>query len=440
MNGFTTSIALTRLVAVLMALGGTLGALATAQAAPGDGLRAGNLRLSPGLRLGTAFDSNVYYLANDESARQPGAPTALIEPRLQLSTIDPVDVQWSFDGAVGWTHYLSDDRNLVGQSGLATNLAGAVVINPEGLVSLRIGESFVRTNETPDDVSDVALNRIVNRAGLRLGLHPTGRVLESYLSYDFMLMRHNIFPDVDRNGHELLWRASWKFLPRTALLAQADWRMIGYNEALRRPSRGTATEQNVFPNVDSAPLRLYGGLSGLITNRLGLRLLGGYGIGFYDDGEDFSGLVTQLEGSYAFGPSGRDQKLRLGYERNFQDSIISNFSAFHRFSGGYEHKLSQGRVRLGLASNLTLRDYSELPVTQVTLDDSVVNLPENVSDLLLGINANLGLDLAPWWKADLGYSYSSNFTEDRIDISGPFEDVLRAFSRHHLNLTTTFAY
>ncbi|MBA2662526.1 MAG: hypothetical protein H0U74_09550 [Bradymonadaceae bacterium] len=410
------------------------------RAEPGDGLRSGNLQLSPGVMLGTGFDTNLFYGSGSEEIRQ--APMGILEPRLKIATIEPTNFDLAFNGAVGWTQYFSLQEDAVTrQSGLSSALSGSGTLNPRGNLSLRLSNHFLRTNETPSSSSDDSVNRIWNRSGVVLGFHPGGRVLESHLSYNYTVYRHNLYTNLDRGSHGLGWRSSWKFLPKTALVADATYSIVGYRGA-------QADDAERIVKVNSTPLRLLGGVNGLLTNRLGAKLMAGYAWGFYDAGDSFQGVVGLAEGYYGFGSHGMNNRLRIGYEYNFRDSPISNYYTFHRVFGGYEQGLMNNRLRLGLETETQIRDYRYAGggVRLPTANGGEVETPNSVNDLSVGVRASAGYQLSAWWNAELSYRFGTNFTDDQIRVfeqSGdiePSQIILREFVRHHIMFQTTFTY
>ncbi|TXC75698.1 hypothetical protein FRC91_09340 [Bradymonadales bacterium TMQ1] len=416
---------------------------ASASAEWGDGVGGGNLRLHPGVTLGAGFDSNLYYSSSRESSSIRQAPEGFVQPGLRLETPDPGMWDLNGDASVGWRQYLSSEETVAAQSGLSANLGANLTWNPRGAVSFRLSETFVRTNEAPSYESAESVNRIFNRAGAMLGFHPGGRVLETYLSYDFSLYRHNIYKELDRHTHHIGWNGHWSFLPKTAFVASADYRRIGYESPVQGgPSGEVISADGRLLNTNSNPLRLLGGLRGLITQRVTLGLQAGYGWGFYQDpnGPDFRGLLVKAEASYQFGPVDLDSRIRAGYQRDFADSTIGNFYTYHRALVGFQQGLVGGRLKLGVEADAQMRDYADLGVSRVQTQDNVIIIPENLSDLLVGVEGEASVELRRGWDLGLSYRFVSNFTKDVVQVEGPAESSVRDYQRHHVVLTTTLTY
>lgn len=406
----------------------------SAVAEPGDGISAGNLTLHPGIRLVGGFDSNVFFLSRDEQELR-SSPSVKVTPFLEINTDEPDVFNLSLDASVGWLQYLTpDDEIIQSHSGLESDVNLIIGINEKGAFSLTLEDEFERTNEPPDTVSTFAFDRTLNRAGITLGLHPSGRVFQHYLSYDWTVNFHDQLEEIDRHIHDFTLRNYWKFLPRTAFVLTGDLGFVRYDEATR--NRGDRT----FPNVDSMPLRITGGITGLFTNRLSLKIVGGWGFGFYEQGETFSGFLADLRASYAIGTFSEKSRVYLGYERQFGDATIANFSSWHRPYIGYEQGLSNRRLRLRLRGEVLFRSYEGSFSGLHNVVGGQVDLPIQLDDTLLRIRAGVDFNLTRWLALGLNYNLSSNLTEDRITATGSAQDSLRNYTRHFVGLGLTVKY
>ncbi len=409
----------------------------TATAEWGEGVQGGPFVVHPGLSLSVGFDSNVYYASERESNSLRQSPEGVIEPSMALEMADPGVWDLSGEAAVGWRQYLTDDEAVRSQSGLSANVDLNSHWNAEGTASFALSNEFVRTNETPSSATRRASNRLFNRTGAMVGLHPGAGLLETYGSYDFSFYRHNLYPDLDRHTHHFGWDGHWAFLPKTSLTAEVDYRMIRYEQEFRGADVGSDER---LQNVDSDPIRVRGGIEGLLTPRVSLGLRGGYGWAGYQEGPDYSGILAQVEASYQFGTIEYDNRLRAGYERDFRDSSVGNFYTTHRFLTGYEQGFVDNRLRLELEADAQIRDYAPTGITTAQTEDFEFQFPEELSDLLVGVSASTNLEIRKGWDAGVRYSFRSNFTDDEIAVLGPGEDVIRDYQRHHVLLTTTLRY
>ncbi len=403
-------------------------------AEPGDGISAGNLKLQPGVTLLGGFDSNVFFLSRDESELL-SSPSVKVTPFLNINTEEPDVFNLSLNASVGWLQYLSPDEEVIqGHSGLESEVNFGLGINEKGAFSLKLEDSFARTNETPDTISSVPFDRTINRAGATLGLHPSGRVFQHFLSYDWTINLHDQFSDIDRQMHDITLRNYWKFLPKTAFVLTGDIGFIHYHEASRQ--RGNQT----FANSSSMPVRVTGGITGLFTNRLSLKLVGGWGWGIYDQGVTFSGFLADVRVNYAIGSTSEKSSVYLGYERDFGDATIANFSSWHMPYIGYEQGFSNRRLRLKLRGDYLLRTYEGSFFGLHNVAGGQVDIPEVLGDGLLRLKAGVDFDITRWFSVGVEYKLTSNLTEDRLDGSGSAEDTVRNYTRHFVGLGLTVKY
>ncbi len=398
----------------------------------GDGLQAGNLLLTPGATFNTAFDTNVFRLSVQE--RTPvGAPYVQLIPFLQVSSIDGDSVDFRVDARVGWQQYIEvGDQPLEGQSGLTADAGLDLLFNRAGAVSFAIGERFRRTNEAPPEPGGEAYNRLVNRLGATLGVHPGGRVFQHFLSYDWNVHFFDEFPDLNKTVHDLTLKNYWRFLPKTAAVLNADLQIIQYSQDTR--------DVGDFANVASTPLRLTAGLSGLFTRRMSAKLLGGWGFGFYQAGPDFSSFLIDAQIAFAFGNLAEKNKLFLGYERNFQDSSIANFASYHRPYAGYEQGFGNRRLLLSIRGDATIRQYEGSPLGDfLSPSGESVTINAGLDDLLIGVNTGLDYNIKKWWSVGLHYHFNANLTDDVLNV-GDGSEIVREYSRHLVLLSTTVKY
>jgi hypothetical protein len=416
----------------------------TAHAEAGDGLRAGDLKLNPRLTLSGAYDENVFRLDREERAnRVSTAPMLSIEPGLEISTIDPTSVDFSMDGSVEWEQYISQDPALQAQSGLqgAGNLSA--VLSPQGSLSLTLSDDFTYRNEPPPYPSRKSWNRLVNAAGAEIGIHPGDRILEVGLGYNYVVHRYltDNLQDLDKDTHEFTLDVAWKFLPKTALVLDTDAHLVRYGRAIRgRQGAG-------LRNVDSNPIHVRGGLSGLLSNRISVRLLGGHGWGLYDSGPTYRGLLALADITFKYGNLEMDNRVTAGYERSFSDSTVGNYFGYHRGYLELRQNLLEKRLGLSLTGSYTRRDYASFQ----TDTQNGLNVTENqkgeqvffddLEDNQLEVTAGVHGKFFDWWDTSLEYTYDANLSGNRIDVpaSGNAR-YFRRYQRHYVMLSTTLKY
>ncbi len=340
-----------------------------------NGVGSGNVAFHPGVSLEGGFDSNVFF--DDAQERVTTSPVLGVVPKLSLKTRRPTSVDLTLDASVLYLQYLSEDQKVLDQSGFDLKLDGKAIFNPNGAIALKISDNFTRTNEAPNGVGFDSYNRVFNRLSGGVLIQPGGKVLTAEVGGAFSIFSHTYLPDLDRQMLSLGADVKWRFLPKTAVIAQLGWDFISYDTKQRTipfhddESIPSFLEPFVndtgIQNIDSKPLRLQAGLAGLVGPRFSVVLLGGYGAGFYEEGEDFSGFIGRAEVAYEIGPTSR---FRLGYMRDFADSSFANFFTFHKVYARHKQQLF-GRLDLSLEGAFQLQEYALNPgpvLDQVSVD------------------------------------------------------------------------
>lgn len=402
-------------------------------AAPGEGLRAGMLKLSPGIGFSATFDSNVFYSSDRQGPIS--APSMTIRPFFTVTTEEPDMVDLFFRASVGWQQYIPLDEQVVlsRQSGLSTDLHGGFTLNPNGAVSLKLEDQLQRTNETPAGPQTFAINRLMNRLGVGLGLHPGGRVFQHYLNYNWLVYRHIQIPDIDRMVHNFQLKNFWRFFPRTAFVLDVDWSLIRYDVPFR--------DGVPLPNHNSSPLRISGGISGLVTNRINLQIRGGYGWAFYVDGPTHRGALIRTQLSYQLVPTDADSRLFAGYEYGFSDTQIASYFTYHRPFVGYGHGLMNRRLTLSLMADASMRNYVGIPEGLFASGTGIINYPNQLGDVLIRGSAGATFRIQRWWSVGAEYALQMNITEDHVTSNIPGDESgLRDYVRHVFMFQTRVVY
>jgi hypothetical protein len=421
----------------LIAICALLSAPAPAAAEPGDGVQNEYFVLQAGVNIQGGVNTNLFF--QDEGEETPGVvPQLLFQPYLGITNQKNSKVDFNLDWRLGWTQYASSEDTVLDQSGLNTLIGGGVTFNPRGSVSFRLNESFTRTNEPPNTPGGDSIHRVVNRAGGTLGIHPGGRVFQGYLSYNWSLFDFSeAVESLNKNEHDLQGRFVWQFLPRTAAMLTTTYSIISYDSPFRTTPSGVPT---ALANVDSTPLRIQGGLSGLISNGLALTLLAGYGWAFYESGPSTDGLLFTGQLAYMFGPA-RKSKVSLDYNYGFQDASIGNFYTAHTFGLGYEQLLSNDDLRFDAGVGLGLRDYA-IGAASVPLSNGGTGaVPSNINDMLINGNAGVSYNFTRWFDAGFNYNLRLNSSDTNVSvISGQEEITGRSYLQHVLMARVGFHY
>lgn len=409
----------------------------------GDGVQSEEgWKLVPSLKLSGRYNSNIYRAAGNETAGLVvDAPILGINPAVAISSPRERDFLLDLDAGIQWDQYF-DTAGIAGvdvsrQSGLSVSGKLGAHINPEGSLSLRLEEVFSRRNEPGYSGSKQPYNWINNAVGAVVGIRPSAGVLGIDLGYRWRLFDfdNKTLSDLNRFEHDFDLKIAWDFLPKTALLLDGNFRMVRWDHPQQAAVRDDLTLP-VLHHYNHNPLRVQAGLDGLLTERLALRLLAGYGMSMHDEGESFGGVIGSASVSYAFGRLDLQNKLSLGYQRDFRTAAVGNFYGLHQVFGRYVQNLLDRRVSMHLGGRFEWRDYSL---------DSTPLLGEPLKDALVIGDAGVEVQATEWLGFGFGYQLTANLTDNEytipaVDPRDPTVTVLRSYVQHVALLSTTLRY
>lgn len=319
-----------------------LGTTTTAAPPPppdgGNGIKVGEGRIHPYFDLELRFDSAAI-------ARNTGVVPELVthlRPGLRLEV--PGNV-------LALT--LAGDADYVWYSGLlspgssnASRLEGAVDLdaqfNRDGPVEFRVRDHFNRSDRTTNPALAVGVVSLYNQVQAQLPIHPGGHALEvapgaSYTVEFFDPLLGNdtgctgpaCNPSAFNYGNlDVSLDGRYKFLPKTALVLDADFQLPQYTSG------------------GAQLLTAMAGLSGLISTKVAVVAKVGWGYNFLTSTAQASTVIGHLEVAYL--PS-ETASVRVGYLRNLQPVAIYSIYGDDR---GYV----EARALFG--GKLTLRGYA----------------------------------------------------------------------------------
>lgn len=416
---------------------------AAASADAGDGVHSTEgWKLTPSLTLSGRYNSNIFRAAKEETAGVVvDAPILGINPAVAISSPRERDFLLDIDAGVQWDQYFDTADiphvDASKQSGLsATGKLGAH-INPEGSLSLRLEEVFSRRNEAATSGGGEPYNWINNRVGGVVGIRPSAGVLGIDLGYHWRLYDFdNIgLAYLDRFEHEFDLKVGWDFLPKTSLLLEGDFRLVRWDREQQLPTRDDLGLP-ALNRYNSNPLRVQAGLDGLLTERLSVRLLAGYGMSMHEEGESFGGVIGSASVSYAFGRLDLQNQLSLGYQRDFRTAPVGNYYGLHQVYGRYVQNLLDKKLSLHVGGRFELRDYSL---------DSTPLLGEALKDVMVIGDAGVEVQATEWLGFNFGYELTANLSDNEytlpaVDPRDPTVSVLRRYVQHVALLSATFRY
>lgn len=326
----------------------------------GAGIRVGNLELHPGLGGEIGYDSNWFLRSyHDAPAGRtyvnaaPYAPVTdaailRITPSLSLSTLgsqrlgnaQTTPPRVTFQGGISGTYrefFGSSDRaantDIRSQRNVSLAADARLDINPGRPIGLGIYGNYSRLIR-PSAVADpnLAFTSDNITGGAEVIAMPGGGAFDIRAGYQFMGMffeQGNGVPYTNLT-HQLSVRNRWKFRPRTALFQTTTLQFVSYPNA----SRSTYYLNGLTPLTTSI------GVTGLVTERFGALLSGGYSGTFFENPaavttQQYDSFNAQAEGTFYLSQGGGSgspgeatlllSTLTLGYSRNFQRSFLGNF-------------------------------------------------------------------------------------------------------------------
>lgn len=373
---------------------------AAAEVPAAPGFKIGEGRLHPYLSLDGRFDSVVGFFNVVGGVAQP-SPEIIFQVRPGLKfdlTNDSTLV--SFDGAAEYLWYtglLSPPSTQL--SRFQANVGLDTAFNKTGAVEVQVSDRLTRSDRTQNPAAGVGVISLYNNARLALPIHPGGRALEVTPSVGFgveffdPLLTGTItgcMPGdptcnpaqvAQMNYGNLTFGLGgrWKFLPKTALVLDANFDYRLYFTA------GAA-------NLPGMVLRVQAGLIGLISPRISVTLLAGYGGNLaYDAAAMANGPHTPIvHVEFAYLPT-EATRLALGYVRTIQP--VSSLGSFIDDRG-----YLQGRLAL-IGGRLLLN-------AEVAADYYWYFRPTPRNDLILSVGAGPTFIVTSWFDVTATYRLS----------------------------------
>ncbi len=320
----------------------------------GAGARVGNFELHPGIATEGGYDSNWFYRthktgANVANGNVLGAGMLRVTPSLSLSSLGgqrrdqregdalelPPAVQFRAGLNATYREFFGaqevrDQRNVSGAANMRLDFG---IARPLG------GDLFASYNRVirPSSSGDpnFGFNRNEISGGGDLIINPGGGTLDWRFGYQARteLFENTGLGQLDSLTHEASTKGRWKFRPRTAFVYDATWRFTNYlNPVLLK---------------NNQPFRTRIGMNGLVTPRFGVTGMVGWGASFVDTTGDTAGVTPQFDSVIAeaelrwfltANPAAEQtgdvslalSYLSLGYNRDFQPSLISTFYGIDR--------------------------------------------------------------------------------------------------------------
>jgi hypothetical protein len=423
-------------------LGLTLTLLATAAHAEGPGIVAGDLVLHPEAFANGSFDNNVFY---EDASEDPQSSSVLrVGAGVTLENRSPNKVALEAGANLSYRHYLAsgeefDARNTLDRAAL--NATAAFL--PRAPITVELHEDLgFRDNPAFDD-SEFGFRILDNSLGLdvrfRPGDNPDNRPFEMRLGYRWQAVNF-VGDDADalnatvaeKDAHHVRFLTSWRFLPKTALLAEVGWSAIDYSDPLDVTVVGGGGQTSSVPaDRDSRPLSVLIGVKGLVTRRVSTTLKVGYRNSFHNEGSSFSSVVGTAELTYAIEPTVR---ATLGYNRDGRDNAFSNFYTLNQAYGTADFYFL-GRWSLGGRVGFDHYAFSEDA-------GGFVRAEGERTDPVLRGSVHAGFNPRDWMAVRLELASQQNLSEFENGTADDNENTIDpvAYSRQQVTLGLQINY
>lgn len=366
----------------------------------GPGFKLGDsLVLHPGLCLEGGYDTNALYSADNVE----GSGRLRVTPYLDLATLSKqrraqdtgLTAPRLIDFRLGVAAFYDWYMNVADQSDFGVDTSANFALFPEGAFTLLLDASFTRMLQPYEGAQDNHARDIV-RPGIGLRFRPGAGTLSFQGSYHLELtfFEDSVLSDRnDRQVHVVDYENRWKVFPKTALVAKVQF----------APTLYTGSDSGAY-HSDSMPVRSWFGLQGLLTDRFGLTLMGGYGASFYDTGPNYDSFLAQGEIMFFVTPFAQ---IRVGGDHDFVDSFYANFFVK---SGGYVayQQMFAGLVQATLRGDVYYRQYAKGPTTLP--DNTTVNKASR-EDVWAAGSLLVEIRVTSWLLFQVSGQYSADLTD-----------------------------
>jgi hypothetical protein len=349
-------------------------------ATEGPGVRVGDFELHPGIALQGGYDSN-WFLRTDKSGfingGVVGTPEMLVTPSISIATLgtqrkegespaEPQSVTFRAGASGTYREFFGqlspEQRN--GSIDASANL-GILPGRPWGGSINATYDRVIQPSTYGDP--DLAFTHDQFTGSAELAMQPGSGTLDWHFGGQ---VAGTLFEDTGGQGYNNLafgafTRGRWKFRPKTALLYDATFGFSSYTNT----AEGTGTITQLH---SSDPVRTRIGINGLLTPRLSLLAMVGYGGSFFNPAGDAH--VQQYDSVIANGelkffltappgdPTGvslSQSTLALGYTRDFQSSYLSDFYGVDRGYLKFSYSFA-GRAVVSLEGGVSAIEYPTL--------------------------------------------------------------------------------
>jgi hypothetical protein len=358
-----------------------------------NGLKLGDARVHPTFDLEGDYDSEAGFFAQGTGANATATLSpeiiAHFRPGVRLE-LPASFVNLNVGGDVDWVQYtglLSPGSQNASHLEAAANLEAD--FNKAGAIEFDVGDNFSRLDRTTDPIIGVGVLSLYNQAHAALPIHPGGGALTITPSVALSLEQYSPlstltlctdpscspadlqnFDYVDGHG-ELA--GQWKFLPKTAVVADVALDYQFYNE----------TSAGATPFQNSELLHAEVGLVGLLTSKIAITAKAGWAQDFLDSGGHT--VIGHAEINYLMSDT---SNIKVGYLRDLLP--VPEY-------GTYTDDRPYAELRFFLGGRLTLRAYAAYDFLNYNSNSGRV-------DQLVTVDLGPQYQFTRWLMGALGYT------------------------------------
>ncbi len=380
--------------------------------AEGIGIRAGNLELHPGIGAEIGYDSNVFLRDTDVK----GSAIARVTPHLFLSTLgaqrteaDPGQapqptVDFRLGASLPVLFYFNTER----RTRIEANADLGLQLLPGRPVSFVLNGRYTRT-ERPfaSGPENISYGRNTMNVAPGIGFQTVGGVLRASVggSFTYDFFDNESFGTYDSKSYGANVSASWEFLPKTALIYQAEAAFRDY-ESNSDPAAAMTTS-GAARRSDGTRWAFRGGVNGALSARISATLMAGYTATFFKNGDDRDSPTVAAE--LRWKPTDTITT-SVGYDRTLTAAFQGNFHTNDRVGAKFE-LLAGGAFLMSAGAHFTYVQYGADELVDETANEARV-------DNRVGADLSGEYRFADWIAMTANTSVTTNMTDYQLRTPG----------------------
>lgn len=387
-----------------------------------SGIKIGDGRLHPYFDLEGRYDSAVGYFGNPATLQ--GDIAVRFRPGLKFELLGTDNVV-NFNGNAEYVLYTGAfNAGTRDASRFQTDVGIDAAFNKTGAIEFQIGDQLVRSDRNNNPVFTVGVLSLYNNVRIAVPIHPGGGALEfapkvSWAVEFFEPLIRASLPSCPANQpacQPLLassmnysnlnagLSARWRFLPKTAIVFDGGVDYRTYFNTVGRPA---------------TLMKLQAGLAGLISSKLSVLLLAGYGRDFIGT-NGASTFIAQAELGVLLSEA---TTFKFGYVRTLQP--VPLYGVYGDDRGYIEAKFGISRFSLlGSAAFDFLTFYGD-PNNPLTPDRK---------EAIFTLSVSPAVSIFSWFSIGLAYNLNLRLPTTTNPLPGS------QFTRHEVILRFSFSY